>query len=203
MAKKKTEKKAADNYINNETLLKEFLEWRQKWQEYSNMDPELLPPPSKYMVEAFIEIPKRYSRSPKFYSYTYREDLISAATLAILRYYWKFDPEVSKNPFAFLTQIAYFTFIAEIAKERKESYIKYVQTNDFLLRGEDLIDEDDRKQIIENTEAIFGRHFNESLVKHHDGTVAKIKKHNKAIDESIENLICPEFNADELKKELP
>lgn len=200
MAKKKKE---TNNYINNERLLKEFLEWRAAWKELSDMDPAILPPPSEYMVKAFIEIPKRYSRSPKFYSYTYIEDLISAATLAIMRYYWKFDPEISANPFAFLTQVTYFTFIAEIAKERKESYIKYVQTNDFLTRGEGLLDEEDIKMIAENVAAITGKHYNESMVAHHDGTVAKIKKHNKIVEESIENLICPEYNAEELKKDLP
>ena len=197
------EKKITKDYINNARLLTEFLEWRERWKNLSDMDPEMLPEPSEYMVKAFVEIPTRYARAPKFNGYTYKDDLISAATLAILKYYWKFDPNVSQNPFAFLTQIAYFTFIAEIAKERKESYIKYVQTNDFLTRGEGQFDEDDLKLIGENSFAITNRHYNESLVAHHDGTVAKIKKHNKTIEDSIENLICPDFDAEALKKELP
>lgn len=200
-----TEKKTKTDYIKNELLLAEFLEWRERWKKHSDMNPDDLPAPSDYMIKAFVEIPTRYARSPKFNGYTYKDDLVSAATLAILRYYWKFDPEVSKNPFAFLTQISYFTFIAEIARERKESYIKYVTTNDFLTRAESegLLDNEDLKLIGENPEAMLNRHYNESLVKHHDGTVAKIKKHNKAVSESIENLICPDFDAEALLKEMP
>lgn len=191
-----------NNYIQNEQLLEEFIVWRQKWKEYSDMDKEHLPPISDYMARAFIEIPTRYSRSPKFNGYTYKDDLISAAIYAILKYFWKFDPEISNNPFAFITQIAYFTFIAEIQKERKESYIKYVTTSDFLTRAEGLLEAEEEATIQENVSAMFTRHYNESLVAHHNGTVAKNKKHNKIVENSIERFICPDYNAEELKKDL-
>lgn len=190
-------------YIENDRLLEEFIVWRQAWKELSDMDLKRQPPPTDYMVKAFMEIPERFARTPKFNGYTYKEDLVGQAIYAILRYFWKFDPEVSKNPFAFLTQIAYFTFIAEISKERKESYVKYVSTNDFLATGEGQFEEEELKEIQENTSAMFNRHYNESLVAHHDGTVSKIKKHNKIVENSIERLICPDYDPEELKKDLP
>ena len=193
----------SSNYINNDQLLEEFIVWRQAWKELSDMDPEIKPPPSDYMVKAFIEIPTRFIHTPKFNGYTYKDDLIGQAIYAILKYYWKFDPEVSKNPFAFLTQIAYYTFISEIQKERKESYVKFVSTNDFLQRGEGQFSEEEQQMVQENTSTIFNRHYNESLVAHHDGTVNRIKKHNKIVENSIENLLCPDYDPEELKKELP
>lgn len=194
--------KKSKNYVENEKLLEEFIVWRQQWKEHSNMDKDNLPPPSDYMVRAFVEIPSRYSRTPKFNGYTYKDDLISAATYALLKYFWKFDPEVSKNPFAFLTQITYYTFISEIQKERKESYIKYVSTNDFLMRAEGHLEEEEESNIQENAAAMFNRHYNESLVAHHDGTAAKIKKHNKIVENSIERFLCPDYDAEALKKEI-
>ena len=36
-----------------------------------------------------------------------------------------FNPEKSKNPFAYFTQIIYYAFIRRIQKEKKQLYIKY------------------------------------------------------------------------------
>ena len=37
----------------------------------------------------------------------------------------KFDPEKSKNPFAYYTQIIYFAFVRRIQKEKKQQATKY------------------------------------------------------------------------------
>ena len=36
-----------------------------------------------------------------------------------------FNPEKSKNPFAYFTQIIYYAFVRRIQKEKKQLYIKY------------------------------------------------------------------------------
>ena len=36
-----------------------------------------------------------------------------------------FDPEKSKNPFAYFTQITYFAFLRRIKKEKDQDKIKY------------------------------------------------------------------------------
>ena len=41
-----------------------------------------------------------------------------------LQYIDNFDPEKSKNPFAYFTQIIYYAFIRRIAKEKKQQKIK-------------------------------------------------------------------------------
>ena len=45
---------------------------------------------------------------------------------------WKklcnFDPEKSKNPFSYFTQIIYYAFLRRIEKEKKQSYIKLKMT---------------------------------------------------------------------------
>jgi hypothetical protein len=36
-----------------------------------------------------------------------------------------FNPEKSKNPFAYFTQIIWYAFLRRIEKEKKQTYIKY------------------------------------------------------------------------------
>ena len=40
-------------------------------------------------------------------------------------YAHNFDPEKSKNPFSYFTQIIYYAFLRRIEKEKKQSYVKY------------------------------------------------------------------------------
>lgn len=51
--------------------------------------------------------------------------MIGDAIENCLRYIHNFDPDKSKNPFAYFTQIMSFAFIRRIDKEKKQSYIKY------------------------------------------------------------------------------
>lgn len=46
-------------------------------------------------------------------------------------YFDNFNPEKSKNPFAYFTQIIYFAFLRRIQKEKKQTYIKYKATEQF------------------------------------------------------------------------
>ena len=41
-----------------------------------------------------------------------------------LQYIDNFDPDKSKNPFAYFTQIIYFAFVRRITKEKKQQKIK-------------------------------------------------------------------------------
>jgi molybdenum cofactor biosynthesis enzyme MoaA len=43
-------------------------------------------------------------------------------------YAHNFDPEKSKNPFSYFTQIIYYAFLRRIEKEKKQAYIKLKMT---------------------------------------------------------------------------
>lgn len=43
-------------------------------------------------------------------------------------YFNNFNPDKSKNPFAYFTQIIYFAFLRRIGKEKKQTYVKYKAT---------------------------------------------------------------------------
>ena len=50
--------------------------------------------------------------------------MISDGIENCLQYIHNFDPEKSKNPFAYFTQIIYYAFLRRIQKEKKQTHIK-------------------------------------------------------------------------------
>ena len=54
----------------------------------------------------------------------FREDMISDGIENCVQYIHNFDPEKSKNPFAYFTQIIHFAFLRRINKEKKQLEIK-------------------------------------------------------------------------------
>ena len=51
--------------------------------------------------------------------------MISDGIENCLQYIHNFNPEKSKNPFAYFTQIIYYAFIRRIQKEKKQSHVKH------------------------------------------------------------------------------
>ena len=54
----------------------------------------------------------------------FKEDMISDGIENCVQYVRNFDPEKSKNPFAYFTQIIHFAFLRKIQKEKKQLEIK-------------------------------------------------------------------------------
>lgn len=67
----------------------------------------------------------RYSRSPKFNRYSYREDMKSEAIINLAcNAALKFNPEKSSNPFAFYTTVIHNSFIQFLNSEKKQRNIR-------------------------------------------------------------------------------
>jgi DNA-directed RNA polymerase specialized sigma24 family protein len=69
-------------------------------------------------------IVERYSYSPSFAGYSFREDMVSLAVLNLCANWHKFDPAKSDNPFAFYTTAAYRSFLQYLADEKKHREIR-------------------------------------------------------------------------------
>ena len=82
------------------------------------------PPVTNYIGECFLKIANHLSYRPNFINYTYRDDMISDGIENCLQYMYNFNPDKSKNPFAYFTQIIYYAFIRRIQKEKKQTLIK-------------------------------------------------------------------------------
>jgi len=118
MAKKKSE-----HYVNNKELLAALIDYRAEVAVNKMKD---LPKPriSNYLGECFLKIATHLSYKPNFVNYMFRDDMISDGIENCVQYIHNFDPNKSKNPFAYFTQIIHYAFLRRIQKEKKQLEIK-------------------------------------------------------------------------------
>ena len=121
MARKSTKKK--EHYVDNKKFLAELIIYRQQIAEAAEAgDPK--PRVSNYIGECFLKIATHLSYRPNFINYMYREDMIGDGIENCIQYIHNFDPEKSKNPFAYFTQVIHYAFLRRIQKEKKQLDIK-------------------------------------------------------------------------------
>ena len=118
-----TDKKKKVHYVDNKKFLAAIVERKQLLKEAEESDLSK-PQVSNYLGECILKIANHLSYRPNFINYTYRDEMISDGIENSLQYIDNFDPEKSKNPFAYFTQIIYFAFVRRITKEKKQQKIK-------------------------------------------------------------------------------
>ena len=118
MAKKKSE-----HYVNNKELLAALIDYRAEVAVAKAKD---LPKPriSNYLGECFLKIATHLSYKPNFVNYMFRDDMISDGIENCVQYIHNFDPNKSKNPFAYFTQIIHYAFLRRIQREKRQLEIK-------------------------------------------------------------------------------
>ncbi len=115
------------HYVNNSDFLAALVEYQKKCEESKGKNLSD-PPIPNYIGECFLKIAEHLSRKPNFISYSFRDEMIADGIENCLMYFRNFDPEKSKNPFAYFTQIIYYAFLRRIMKEKKQLYVKYKAT---------------------------------------------------------------------------
>ena len=119
----KAKKQKGVHYVDNKEFLRAMIEFKEICNDAREKELER-PPVSNYIGECFLKIATHLSYKPNFINYTYREDMISDGIENCLQYVENFNPEKSKNPFAYFTQIIYYAFLRRIAKEKKQTHVK-------------------------------------------------------------------------------
>ena len=116
-------RKKSEHYVNNKELLQALIVYREKVAHAKEND---LPKPriTIYLGECFLKIATHLSYKPNFVNYMFRDDMISDGIENCVQYIHNFDPEKSKNPFAYFTQIIHYAFLRRIQKEKKQLDIK-------------------------------------------------------------------------------
>jgi hypothetical protein len=107
------------HYINNQEFYHAIIEYKEKLKTNPT---ERVP---EYIGKCILDIARKYSTIPKFSGYSFREEMISDAIENCLLYLTNFDETKYSNPLAYYTQICFYAFLRRIAKEQKQSYIKY------------------------------------------------------------------------------
>lgn len=116
-------KKNPEHYVNNQELLDALIVYKKKCEK-AEAEGKPRPVIPRYIGECFLKIANRLSFKPNFVNYTYRDDMISDGIENCVQYINNFNPEKSKNPFAYFTQIIYYAFLRRIQKEKKQLEIK-------------------------------------------------------------------------------
>ena len=116
-------KKKSEHYVNNKELLEALIVYREK---VALAKEKGLPKPriTNYLGSCFLKIATHLSYKPNFVNYMFRDDMISDGNENCVQYIHNFDPEKSRNPFAYFTQIIHYAFLRRIQKEKKQLDIK-------------------------------------------------------------------------------
>ena len=116
-------KKPNAHYVDNAKFLEAMKEYKALCEdaEKNQKDKPLV---TNYIGGCFLKIANHLSYRPNFINYTFKDDMISDGIENCLQYLDNFNPEKSKNPFAYFTQIIYYAFLRRIQKEKKQLEIK-------------------------------------------------------------------------------
>ena len=113
-----------NHYIDNKEFFKHMCEWKEALIEAENAG-EPKAPISDYIGKCFIDIAEHLAQKPNFTNYQYKDEMINDSIENCIMYAHNFNPEKSKNPFSYFTQIIYYAFLRRIEKEKKQNFIKF------------------------------------------------------------------------------
>jgi len=180
---------ANDNhYIDNAKFFDVMKEWKQQYKE-AEKNNDSKPPLPEYIGECFLMIAQRLSTKANFINYPFREEMISDGIENCVMYCSNFDPEVSKNPFSYFTQIIYYAFLRRIEKEKKQTFIKYrlIEQNDTEGIFRDFMEKShDTEEEILASEELVEREFNltEGDIEKFDSKTKKKRKKRKTQEDN-------------------
>lgn len=137
-------KKSNNRYINGVDLHNSLVNF------YNERDNNPNCPIPEYIGECISQIAKNLSSKINFSSYTFKEEMVGDAVLKMMEAVVdsKYDADISKNPFAYFSQISWNSFLQRIAKEKKEAYVIHKNLDNMFMH-EDLgnYEEDDYRHI--------------------------------------------------------
>lgn len=123
--------KSTAHYIDNKKFFQAMKDWKDDVDAAEAAgDPK--PKCTNYLGECFVKISNHLAYKSNFVNYTFRDEMILDGIENCLRYADRFNPDKSNNPFAYFTQITYYSFVRRIKKEAKQSETKlrYLQSID-------------------------------------------------------------------------
>jgi hypothetical protein len=145
----KKPKKKANYYVDNEKFLEDIVEYKKKIK-YARENMLEKPRVSEYIGKCIWLITENLARKPRFMNYSFIDEMKSDAIENCFLYFDNFNPDISKNPFAYFTQIIYYAFHRRISKEEKNRYIIYKKFQESVLDTSDaslMVDHDDNHLI--------------------------------------------------------
>jgi len=122
MSNKKSD--TSRHYVNNQDFFDALIEYKRISADAEERG-EIRPIVPDYIGDCFIKIANHLAYKSNFINYSFRDEMILDAIENCITYMHNFDPNKSKNPFAYFTQITYYAFIRRIQKEKRQLQTKY------------------------------------------------------------------------------
>ena len=112
-------KRRKNNFIDNKEFYAALVAYRKQCQqaEESGEQAPIIP---RYIGKCFLDIAEHLSMRPNFSNYMYRQDMVMDAVENCVLYCKNFDPDKSKNPFSYFTQVCWYAFLRRISKEKRQ-----------------------------------------------------------------------------------
>ena len=120
MARRRTKN---EHYVNNKEFLAALIRYQEDI-EIAKLQDKPKPVIPRYIGECFLKIANHLSFKPNFVNYMFKEDMISDGIENCVQYIHNFNPEKSRNPFAYFTQIIHYAFLRRIQREKRQLEIK-------------------------------------------------------------------------------
>ena len=116
-------RKRSEHYVNNKEFLTAIIAYKDQiaLAEIQGKPKPVIP---RYIGECFLKIANHLSFKPNFVNYMFKDDMVCDGIENCVQYINNFNPEKSKNPFAYFTQIIHYAFLRRIQKEKKQLEIK-------------------------------------------------------------------------------
>ena len=116
-------RKRSEHYVNNKEFLAAIIDYKDEIiiAEKRGLPKPLIP---RYIGECFLKIATHLSYKPNFVNYMFKDDMGCDGIENCVQYINNFNPEKSKNPFAYFTQIIHYAFLRRIQKEKRQLDIK-------------------------------------------------------------------------------
>ena len=108
-----TRRKRSEHYVNNKEFLAAIVEYKEKVALAAERG-EDKPRITRYIGECFLKIATHLSFKPNFVNYMFKDDMVCDGIENCVQYINNFNPEKSKNPFAYFTQIIHYAFLRRI-----------------------------------------------------------------------------------------
>ena len=116
-------RKRSEHYVNNKEFLAALIRYQEDI-EIARLQDKEKPRIPRYIGECFLKIATHLSFKPNFVNYMFKEDMISDGIENCVQYIHNFNPEKSRNPFAYFTQIIHYAFLRRIQREKRQLEIK-------------------------------------------------------------------------------
>lgn len=161
------------DYVNNANLYKALCDYKKSCRK-AKRDKLQKPMIPEFVGKCLLLIAQRLSNHPWFmlYSQHWKEEMIADGVENCVTYLDNFDPKKSQSPFAYFTQITYFSFRRRIEKEKKQQYVKLKSLENHLDMNEYLATTQ-KDGLYENNHE-FVRNYENNLTKKRKST--KIRK---------------------------